>query len=31
MSMVETEHLSAEELSRLNSLIEKEAEDGNGK
>jgi predicted transcriptional regulator len=31
MSMVETEHLSAEELSRLNALIEKEAEDGNGK
>jgi predicted transcriptional regulator len=29
MSMVETEHLTAEELSRLNALIEKEAEDGN--
>jgi len=29
MSMVETEHLTAEKLSRLNALIEKEAEDGN--
>ncbi len=31
MSMVETEHLTAEKLSRLNTLIEKEAEDGNSK
>ncbi len=30
MSMVETEHLTAEKLSRLNALIEKEANDGNG-
>ncbi len=29
MSMVETKHLTAEKLSRLNGLIEKEAEDGN--
>ncbi len=29
MSMVETEHLTAKKLSRLNALIEKEAEDGN--
>ncbi|MGI8494691.1 MAG: BlaI/MecI/CopY family transcriptional regulator [Pyrinomonadaceae bacterium] len=29
MEMVETEHLTAEKLSRLNALIEKEAEDGN--
>jgi predicted transcriptional regulator len=29
MSMVETEHLTADKLSRLNALIEKEAEDGN--
>lgn len=28
MSMVETEHLSADKLSHLNALIEKEAEDG---
>lgn len=31
MSMVETKHLTAEKLSRLNALIEKEAEDGNSK
>ncbi len=29
MEMVETKHLTAEKLSRLNALIEKEAEDGN--
>lgn len=29
MSLVETEHLTAEKLSCLNALIEKEAEDGN--
>lgn len=29
MGMVETEHLTAEKLSRLNALIEKEAENGN--
>lgn len=28
MEMVETEHLTAEKLSRLNALIEKESEDG---
>lgn len=30
MEMVETEHLTAEKLSRLNALIEKEFENGNG-
>jgi predicted transcriptional regulator len=29
MSMVEAEHLTADDLSRLNAIIEKEAEDGN--
>lgn len=29
MSMVETKHLTAKKLSRLNALIEKEADDGN--
>ncbi len=28
MSMVEAEHLTADDLSRLNAIIEKEAEDG---
>jgi predicted transcriptional regulator len=31
MSMVETDHLTAEKLSRLNALIKKEAKDGSDK